>query len=252
MKFSTAVLALACVLGLCEARPHAKADTDVSSEIAKTMAAIVGRAQRSTEPRQQKLGLSKMKSTIQHRVVAKQEVDLFKKAEAPKDLAGYLGWAGEAKKQPVAFSTNWKNSGDKAAESLYMNDLAVGHHAAPATQAAHKQALVVDEAITTPFSKMMKAQEASFNEDQFAAVTWGKAKPKMALAASSTKTNHYLDAVGWTAPEVVKAEDNYYMRTLEEDPSKKKFLAAMAVTAKPEAASKNSYLDDLTDSLNVA
>jgi len=246
------------LMACSEAKPHTEADTDVSSAIAKTMAAIVGRAQRRISPaKPQKLGLSKVKSQVTHRTKAK-EVELLKKADTPTQLAGYLGWSSAAKKQ-AAFSKQWGTTGERAAQNLNMHDLEAGHQAATSKHSPKRQALVADKIVSTPFSRLLAQQEASMSdesEEKFPAMEWGKGKQgaKMALEASKTstvKTNGYLDAVGWSAPEVVKAEDNYYLRTLKKEDPKKKFLAAVeaASTETHESAPKNKY-SDIFDSVS--
>jgi len=238
-----ALTALLCCLGEAVPSPDAE-DISVSSEIANTMAAITGRANRvlpRTPPKPHKLGLSKLKTEARHQ--SKAKVDLLKKAEAPKQLSGYLGWSKPAKQ---SFSTNWKTTGENAAKSLYMRDLEEGHpQVVAAKRAQKKQALVSGQAVTTAFSKMLEHQ---LDEDNFPAIDWGSKKSsKLALKAQATHTssNGYLDAVGWTSPEVVKAEDNSYLRTLKADPTKKKFLAAAEVSETQQTGSKNKYFDSL-------
>lgn len=230
----------------CLAAPPAVVDTSVSSAIAETMAAIAGRVNHvmpRIPQRSHKLGLAKVKKAVSH--ISNKKVELLKKAEAPRQLAGYLGWSKKPKE--ATFTTEWKNSGAIAAKNLYMHDLQEGHtNQVHHKSAPQKEALVSGKAVTTAFSKMLEDQ-VNEDDDHFPTIDWGakKAKPTMSLKAqaSNTKTNGYLDAVGWTAPEVVKAEDNEYMRTLKEDPSKKKFLAAVA--EKKEKASGNNYFNDL-------
>lgn len=252
MKHSCRCIVALVALVTCPAASHEipsakEIDISVSSAVAKTLATITGRARARATSRSHKLGLSRVKSQITNHIGAKKTVELFKKEEAPKQLSGYLGWSHQANKE--AYSTAWKKTRQgQLAKNVYMHDLEQGRpkEVAGAPVQHHKQALVVGKAVTTAFSKMLEEQ---MSEEQWGAVQWGsKAKlGQTRTQARGVKTNSYLDAVGWTAPAVVKAEDNEYIRTLNEDPNKKMFLAAMAtkVVETHDNAPKNKYFSDL-------
>merc|ERR1719456_2195354 len=128
-----------------------------------------------------KLGLSK---TETHHFKAKVEKKLvLPKADAPKQLAGYLGWSDKAKE---SFSTKWKTTGANAAKSIYVRDLQDGHPMKPTAQ----QALVAGSAtVNTAFSRklqddMDEADMPSIDLD-WGAKAKAKKAPKMALKEQS-------------------------------------------------------------------
>jgi len=231
-------------------------DTSVSSAIANTMAAIEGRASISqAEPpmavarimakiKKPKLGLSKVshedRRTSGKKVNRRFLVPAVQKTDAPKQLAGYLGWS---KKEPdAAFSTQWKTTGAREAASLDIHGL---QHEEK-KPAAPQQALVTDS-VSTAFSAKL--------EDDIAGATvpidldWGaqaKAnqpeKMSSKVEASDTRSsNSYLGQVGWKDDAPINSSDeNPYLDQLGN--GNKKFLMAAAVSTKQE---KHGYFDDL-------
>jgi len=224
----------------------------VSSAIAGTMAAILGRARASHQPtrvagaRTHKLGLSKMRQQEGRHFDVKKMV--MPKAEAPKQLSGYLGWSDKKKD---SFSTTWNTTGANAAKSLYMHDLQDGHSGISEAKAG-KQALVSSASVTSEYSRKLEDDIAGGDLPD---IDWGvkaKAKqaPKIALKvqSSNTKSNAYLDKVGWEAPSrMVADKENPYLQTFREDPNKKFLAAAEAPEAKDKGKS-NKYFDDLMPS----
>jgi hypothetical protein len=178
-----------------------------------------------------------MKNQAKHAVAAKELV--VSKADAPKQLAGYLGWSKTA---DASFSTSWNTTGVNAAKSLLRDD---GSKKAAKRVPAKKQALVEKAVPSTPFSRMLEDQMAV---GDWPAMDWGneakqahKAKP-----VSMTKTNTYLDSVGWTAPARENPpSQNPYLQSFRGDRMKNKFLAAAEMTDKKDTTKANNYFDSL-------
>lgn len=239
-------------------------DASVSSAVARTMASIEGRHLAADLPAERPLrrgpplGLSKLShravnvATGHRHLRAKHLV--MPKADAPKQLSGYLGWSTSKAATPLkdpSFSTHWNSTGDgsKSSESIYLRDLEQGHVDEPAPkkeEAPRKdQALLSNGAgaVSTAFTKMIEEQT---NADEFPSINWGAKKEatQQAKKEESHSGNRYLDSVGWAEPkDVVAPIDNPYLQKLHEDPKKKLLAAAEVVETK--SANTNKYFDQL-------
>merc|ERR1719454_467290 len=92
------LIAAACLLVAGHATSPEEVDTSVSSAIANTMDTILGRSHASRKPSspvmpRRKLGLSKVRNQAVHHFAVKSKKWVMPKADAPKQLSGYLGWA---------------------------------------------------------------------------------------------------------------------------------------------------------------
>mmetsp|Transcript_69156 Transcript_69156/g.109678 ORF Transcript_69156/g.109678 Transcript_69156/m.109678 type:complete len:262 (+) Transcript_69156:36-821(+) len=242
---------VACFAISCECTTPGEVDDSVTSAIARTMASIEGGAHRRAIPsmaKKPKLGLAKLKKQEDRRTAVENQF-VLRKADAPKQLAGYLGWAKASDK---SFSTMWKASGKDNTQSLYMRDLNERLRKQASKPSPHKEVLVSDSVATTAFSKMLEEQ---WQATDVAAVDWGgKAKSKqhnanVDAALSAKRTNGYLSAVGWSTPTtVVKESENPYLQSLHEDPSKKKFLATLKVAEQTHHENSNKYFESLMPS----
>lgn len=253
-SFSFLALLTAWLVVSVQAAPSE--DDSESSGISGTMARILGRAHAhaNTQPPMRapvaarpKLGLSKVSNKETHAKV-KVVKEIMTKADAPKMLSGYLGW-GDAGKPKPGFSTEWKNSGARAAQSLDTdaNTQVQEKHGTP------KQALVVDSSVTSAYTQKLETDMAA--QDDFTAwpaMDWSaKAKvaaPKIALKAQKTETheNHYLSSVGWNSEVAPPPQrENPYLQDFQ-NPNKK-FLAIAEVKEKKDSK-ENSYFDGIMPS----
>jgi len=226
-------------------------DDSESSGISNTMARILGRAHahahtqppmRAPVAARPKLGLSKVSNKETHAKVK----EIMTKADAPAKLSGYLGW-GDAGKPKPGFSTEWKNSGDRAAKSLDANTQVQEKPGTP------KQALVVDSSVTSAYSQKLETDMSAQDDfTEWPAMDWSaKAKvaaPKIALKVQKTEThaNTYLSSVGWKAEVAPPPQrENPYLENFQ-NPNKK-FLVAAEVKEKRDSK-ENSYFDGIMPS----
>lgn len=200
-----------------------------------------------------RLALSKMWHSVQHKSQKSAATNLvIDRSKAPKQLAGYLGWAKP--QAPSSFSTQWKtkkNAGPvKDTRSDYIRTLEDGRpQSAPQAPQIPKQALIKATAVTShgnPFLDMPNME-------------WGEVPPKnvpkasrAALATERTKTskeNPYLASVGWTGPtaRAPALDNNPYLDNLRGQSEQKKFLAVVDKATEIVKANRvpNKFMNDV-------